>query len=184
MTLGSPKVWLHCAKTITGRGEPDSQHEPLVRVSLMIVLPLNVTVSHTSPEQLRIVTALADDAGAACDGASAWALPHLRELCAEEPLNEQAHAWLMTVLAATGQQAAALQVFAAVRRRLKVELGIGPSLVLARARTAVLGGRLGAGDVCRGRVVARVRAVESDFDRSSGGDRSVVGGVGHGDRGA
>lgn len=71
-------------------------------------------------------------------GASAESLPHLRELCAEEPLNEQAHAWLMTVLAATGQQAAALQVFADVRRRLEVELGIGPSLVLARARTTVL----------------------------------------------
>jgi DNA-binding SARP family transcriptional activator/DNA-binding XRE family transcriptional regulator len=117
-------------------------------------------------------------------GASAEALPHLRELCAEEPLNEQAHAWLMTVLAATGQQAAALQVFADVRRRLEVELGIGPSLVLAQARTTVLSGTSGAGDAGRRAVVARVRAVEADFDRSPGGDRSVVGSVSHGDRGA
>lgn len=65
-------------------------------------------------------------------------LPHLRRLCTRETLNERAHAWLMTVLAATGQQAAALDVFTRLRRRLTAELGIAPSPVLARAHTQVL----------------------------------------------
>jgi DNA-binding SARP family transcriptional activator/DNA-binding XRE family transcriptional regulator len=66
-------------------------------------------------------------------------LPHLRGLCAGEPLNERAHAWLMTVLAATGQHAAALQVFTELRRRLDAELGILPSPVLAQAHARILG---------------------------------------------
>jgi DNA-binding SARP family transcriptional activator len=65
-------------------------------------------------------------------------LPHLRWLCAAEPLNEEAHAWLMTTLAATGQQAAALQAFTRVARRLKAELGVIPSPVLASAHAQVL----------------------------------------------
>src|SRR5204863_9036657 len=44
-------------------------------------------------------------------------LPHLRHLCAREHFNEQAHAHLMTALAATGQQAAAVDVFWQLRRR-------------------------------------------------------------------
>lgn len=71
-------------------------------------------------------------------GAGVRVLPHLRDLCAAEPLDEQAHAWLMTVLAATGQQAAALQLFDSVRRRLETELGISPSPVLAHAHANVL----------------------------------------------
>lgn len=65
-------------------------------------------------------------------------LPHLRRLCAGEPLNEHAHARLMVALAATGQQAAALQVFEELRSRLDTEFGILPSPVLVRAHAAVL----------------------------------------------
>lgn len=65
-------------------------------------------------------------------------LPHLRDLCAREPLNERANACLMTTLAADGQQAAALEVFACLRRRLAVELGIAPSAVLVQAHAEVL----------------------------------------------
>lgn len=42
--------------------------ERLAVVVTVIVLPLSVTVSHTSPEQLRIVTALAEPADAARAG--------------------------------------------------------------------------------------------------------------------
>jgi DNA-binding SARP family transcriptional activator/DNA-binding XRE family transcriptional regulator len=65
-------------------------------------------------------------------------LPHLRGLCARERFNEQAHARLMIALAATGQQAAALQIFAEIRDRLDGELGICPSGLLAEAHTRVL----------------------------------------------
>jgi hypothetical protein len=47
----------------------------LAVVVTVIVLPLSVTVSHTSPEQLRIVTALADAAKGACGAARAAPAP-------------------------------------------------------------------------------------------------------------
>jgi DNA-binding SARP family transcriptional activator/DNA-binding XRE family transcriptional regulator len=72
-------------------------------------------------------------------------LPYLRGLCVEEPLDEQAHAQLMIVLAATGQQAAALQVFSVLRELLDSELGIDPSPVLTRAQDLVLQQRIGRG---------------------------------------
>ncbi|WP_290056869.1 tetratricopeptide repeat protein [Amycolatopsis solani] len=63
---------------------------------------------------------------------------HLRVLTAEEPLNESAHARLMLVLAASGRQAAALDVFEDVRRRLADELGIEPGPELRAAHHQVL----------------------------------------------
>lgn len=71
-------------------------------------------------------------------GTPARALARLRGLCARDPLNEPAHARLMVALAATGQQAAALQVFADLRHRLDADLGIPPSPVLADAHVRVL----------------------------------------------
>lgn len=65
-------------------------------------------------------------------------LPHLRDLCARERFNEQAYARLMISLAATGQQAAALQIFTEIRNRLDGELGIRPSGLLAETHTRVL----------------------------------------------
>lgn len=75
---------------------------------------------------------------AALAGAGPQVLPYLRALCAAEPLNEPAHAWLMTTLAATGQRAVALQVFTGMRRRLDSELGISPSAILTQAHARVL----------------------------------------------
>ncbi len=95
-----------------------------------------------------------DAAGAT--GARFQVLPYLRELCTREPLNERAHACLMTALAAIGQQAAALTVFTDLRRRLDAELGISPSQVLAQAHARVLRqqfgppGHLGRGPDCAG----------------------------------
>ena len=62
----------------------------------------------------------------------------LRALTAEEPLNESAHARLMLALAASGRQAAALDVFTEVRRRLAGELGIEPGPELRAAQRQVL----------------------------------------------
>lgn len=71
----------------------------------------------------------------------ARALPHLRELCAREPLNEHAHAKMTIALAITGEQAAALQVFTDLNRRLYNELGVSPSPVLSRAHAQILHGQ-------------------------------------------
>ena len=102
-------------------------------VGLLVGHPVAVEVTRQRAEAVL---------GYAEAGAHAQALPHLRELCAREPLNEQAHAWLMTTLAATGQQAAALEVFAGLRGRLDAELGIVPSPVLAQTHALVLTQRI------------------------------------------
>ena len=65
-------------------------------------------------------------------------LPRLRTLAARHPWHESLHARLIRALAASGQQAAALQAYDDVRRRLADELGIDPSTELADARQAVL----------------------------------------------
>ena len=66
------------------------------------------------------------------------AIPHLRALIAAEPLHETAHARLMLALAGTGRQAAALELFDDVRRRLADELGIDPGAELRQAHERVL----------------------------------------------
>jgi DNA-binding SARP family transcriptional activator/tetratricopeptide (TPR) repeat protein len=65
-------------------------------------------------------------------------LAPLQALTAREPLNERAHARLMIALAGSGQQAAALEVFEAVRSRLDSELGVWPGAELAAAHARVL----------------------------------------------
>lgn len=105
----------------------------LADVDLLRDHPAAVEVAH---QRAEAVLGYAEAAVTA--GRPGRALPHLRRLCAAEALNEEAHAWLMTVLAATGQQAAALAVFADLRERLDTELGIAPSPVLARAQAQVL----------------------------------------------
>jgi DNA-binding SARP family transcriptional activator/DNA-binding XRE family transcriptional regulator len=72
-------------------------------------------------------------------------LPHLQALAVVEPLNEPAHAWLMIALAGSGQQAAAIHVFEALRWRLDRELGLYPSEELAEAHLRVL-----RQDICAG----------------------------------
>lgn len=71
------------------------------------------------------------------------AIPLLRELTAREPLNERAHACLMTALATSGQQAAALEIFERVRQRLDDQLGVRPGAELAEAHLRVLRGNEG-----------------------------------------
>jgi DNA-binding SARP family transcriptional activator/DNA-binding XRE family transcriptional regulator len=70
-------------------------------------------------------------------------LPHLRTLCAREPFNELAHAHLMSALAATGQQASALRLFAELSRRLDTELGLRPCPQLAATHVRILRQRIG-----------------------------------------
>ena len=65
-------------------------------------------------------------------------IPHVRDMCAREPFNEQAHACLMTALAATGQQAAAVMLFGELRHRLDRELGIRPGPQLAAAHVRIM----------------------------------------------
>jgi DNA-binding SARP family transcriptional activator/tetratricopeptide (TPR) repeat protein/DNA-binding XRE family transcriptional regulator len=65
-------------------------------------------------------------------------LPRLQALADAEPLNEQAHARLMIALAGSGQQAAAIHVYEAVRSRLDRELGLYPAEELAEAYVRVL----------------------------------------------
>ena len=73
------------------------------------------------------------------------AIPHLRALAAREPLDERAHACLMTALAQCGQQAAALEVFTEIRRQLDEQLGVTPAAELAAAHLRVLRGSQPAG---------------------------------------
>jgi DNA-binding SARP family transcriptional activator/DNA-binding XRE family transcriptional regulator len=66
------------------------------------------------------------------------ALRRLRDLCARDPFHEAAHAQLMIALAATGQQAAALEAFGRLRYRLRTELGISPGPGLSEAHAQIL----------------------------------------------
>ena len=66
------------------------------------------------------------------------ALLALRAVAPDEPLHEGLQARLMLALAGSGEQAAALQTFLAVKARLDDELGIGPGPELASAYLRVL----------------------------------------------
>lgn len=66
------------------------------------------------------------------------AVPHLQALIVAEPLHETAHARLMLALAGSGRQAAALELFDDIRRRLADELGIDPGTELRQAHERVL----------------------------------------------
>ncbi|WP_212999506.1 BTAD domain-containing putative transcriptional regulator [Winogradskya consettensis] len=65
-------------------------------------------------------------------------LPVLRRLAPRHPYHESLHARLVVALAASGQQAAALEVYDEVRARLADELGLDPGTELREARQAVL----------------------------------------------
>ncbi|GAA2372792.1 SARP family transcriptional regulator [Catellatospora methionotrophica] len=69
------------------------------------------------------------------------ACERLQELLAEEPLHEALAARLMRALAASGQRAAALDLFAATRARLADELGIEPDAALHEAYLDILRAR-------------------------------------------
>jgi DNA-binding SARP family transcriptional activator len=66
------------------------------------------------------------------------AIRQLWVLAGREPLDERAHARLMTALVATGQRAAALRVYEGLRHRLDEDLGLLPGPELAEAHLRVL----------------------------------------------
>jgi DNA-binding SARP family transcriptional activator/tetratricopeptide (TPR) repeat protein len=83
--------------------------------------------------------AIVSYAEAACElGWYDRVLPLVWPLAEREPLHETAHAVLMIALAGTGRQAAALEVFQTLRRRLDEQLGVRPGRELARAHLRVL----------------------------------------------
>ncbi|HZR52904.1 MAG TPA: BTAD domain-containing putative transcriptional regulator [Streptosporangiaceae bacterium] len=87
----------------------------------------------------RRADVIAEYAQAACAGGMYdRVLGHLRGLVAREPLNENAHALLMTALAGTGQQADALAVFEDLRIRLDEQLGVRPGPRLSSVHLQVL----------------------------------------------
>jgi DNA-binding SARP family transcriptional activator/DNA-binding XRE family transcriptional regulator len=98
-------------------------------------------------------------------------LPHLRGLCAREPLHERAQALLMTALAATGQQAAALRLFEELRRRLDIELGVRPSPMLREEHVRILRQSLQVRGQCHG--LEAVRVIQAC--RGNGRDAAVCG---------
>jgi DNA-binding SARP family transcriptional activator len=93
--------------------------------------------------RLSAATAYAD-AGLAVTEYDA-VVDRLRPLVVEEPLHEGLHAQLMLALAATGQQAAAVQLYTDLRTRLDDGLGIAPGPAAEDAYLRVLRQDVGAG---------------------------------------
>lgn len=75
---------------------------------------------------------------AAAIGRHQETLKQLQDLADSDPLDETVHAHLMIALAATGQQAAALDGYERLRRRLAEDLGADPGPELAAAHRRVL----------------------------------------------
>jgi DNA-binding SARP family transcriptional activator len=65
-------------------------------------------------------------------------LPHLEELVVREPFDERAWADYIVALAGAGRQAAALDAFDQIRRRLRDDLGLSPGPELRDAHARVL----------------------------------------------
>lgn len=65
-------------------------------------------------------------------------IDHLGPIARDNPLHEGVHARLVSALAGSGQRAAALELFAAVDRRLRNDSGIGAGDELRRAQSAIL----------------------------------------------
>jgi DNA-binding SARP family transcriptional activator len=90
-------------------------------VSAIATLPVATAMA---AQRADLVVELARLAGEL--GNPGRALGELRALAGREPLNERAHAWLMTALAGAGQQAAALEAFEGCRARLDADLDVRP----------------------------------------------------------
>lgn len=89
-------------------------------------------------ERLAAVKHAAEHAPAAGPAITARILGLTRETAARHPLDEALHARLMLLLAATGQQAEALQVHQRIRVALVDELGLDPGPELQAAHLRVL----------------------------------------------
>jgi DNA-binding SARP family transcriptional activator len=84
-------------------------------------------------------TAVADFAHAAVgSGMVELVLPDLWRWAERDPLNEKAHALLMTALAEAGQQAMALTIFIDISERLDAQLGLRPGPDLSAAHLRIL----------------------------------------------
>jgi DNA-binding SARP family transcriptional activator len=92
--------------------------------------------STVDQEHVSAVTQAADAALASAQPKRI--LPLLRQWASSESLNESLQARLMLVLAASGQQALALEHYQKVRERLDCELGVDPGLELRAAHITVL----------------------------------------------
>jgi predicted ATPase/DNA-binding SARP family transcriptional activator len=101
-------------------------------------------------------------------GRAAAHVARLETLAAGRPLNENVAALLMRTLAATGRQAEALAVYAALRGRLADELGLDPGRDLRAVHLEVLRGEVKAapvpgGNGHGGRVRTNLRAQLTSF---------------------
>ncbi len=116
-----------------GRALDSWRAEPLADIDFLHAHPAVVSLRQRRSDLVVRYAEAATSAG--------WhdeILPRLRELAAAEPLNESAHAALMLALAGSGQQAAALDEFDGLRRRLDDQLGVRPGAELADAQQRVL----------------------------------------------
>ena len=107
--------------------------DPLADVD---VLRGHAAVQYLAQERTAAILEYAQAAASAAEHASV--LPHLRELVSREPLDESAHAHLMTALASTGRQGEALRLYDGIRRRLDEQLGLYPGPALQNAHTRIL----------------------------------------------
>lgn len=107
---------------------------------LPVLLRQTPAVSSVDLRRVAAVLTLAEIAATA--GQHERSVDALRSLAHEEPLHERLHAMLMIALAGSGHQAAALQVFEAIRDRLADELGVEPGAALRNAHLRVLRGQL------------------------------------------
>lgn len=71
-------------------------------------------------------------------GGTEQVVEHLRRVARDNPLHEGLQARLMLALAGSGQQAAALDLFTGMRRRLAEELGVGPGAELRDAHLRII----------------------------------------------
>jgi predicted ATPase/DNA-binding SARP family transcriptional activator len=97
-----------------------------------------VTTEAARLEQLRLSSLTRCLAGQLARGQHRELVSELRALTAEHPLDEAVAELLMLALYRSGQQAEALRVHAAVRRRLAEELGTDPGPAIARLHGQVL----------------------------------------------
>jgi len=121
------------AARLFGRALELWKGEPLADVGVLAGHPAVVGLAAL---RASVITEYAQVAAGA--GLAGQVLPHLRALAAREPLNEHAHAQLMTCLATGGEQAAALQIYEDLRQRLDRQLGVRPGPELAGTHLRVL----------------------------------------------
>ncbi|QFY07746.1 tetratricopeptide repeat protein [Nonomuraea phyllanthi] len=136
---------LRQARDHRDRAEPDAAAESygraidLWRDSPLLDVPAlrdHPKVCALSAERVTAAIELAEVAESL--GRHDLVLSRLRAITQVERLHEQAHARLMIALAGCGQQAAALEVFGDISRRLADDLGISPGPELVSAQLQVL----------------------------------------------